>query len=74
MAIVQAERKILQAQCAAALNEQQTAAIDPMHETKQNRISYLFFTLREPIFRQNDQKYSKIVPAAVTIVRSAALL
>jgi hypothetical protein len=35
MAIVQAERKILQAQCAAALNEQQTAAIDPMHETKQ---------------------------------------
>jgi hypothetical protein len=49
-------RNILRARCTVALIEQQTAAIGPMRETSPNRISYRFFTVKEPIYRQNGQK------------------
>jgi hypothetical protein len=67
-------RNILWARCTVALIEQQTAAINPMREASPNRISYRFFTIKEPIYRQNGQKFPRQHPRPLKIVRIVALI
>jgi hypothetical protein len=64
------KRNILSEQCSAALNQQQTAAIDPTRE-KRGRIEFPIFFLSD-LVRPNDVGMRNMAEGAAAVLRPLA--